>query len=54
MIKSENDSVNTFKKKIYFIEIFINPLAASYIAHIHTLVCHSLDVTFGIKATYIM
>ena len=52
MIKSENDSRNTIKAN--FIELSIDPLVASHVIHLHTLVCDSLDVTFGIKATCIM
>ena len=37
--------------KANFIELFIDPLVASYITHLYTLVCDSLDVTFVIKAT---
>ena len=49
IIKSENDSLNT-----NCIEFFTDPLLGSYITHLYTLVCYSLDVTFGIKATCVM
>ena len=48
IIKSENDTINRVKKAS-FIEVFTDPLVASYIIHLDTLVCDSLDVTFGIK-----
>ena len=48
-----NNSINTVKKASV-IEHFIDPLVASYIAHLYTLVCDSLDVTFGIKTTHIV
>ena len=52
MIKSENDSINTVKKQIILNSI--DSLVASYITHLYTLVCGSLDVIFGIKAICIM
>ena len=52
MNKLENDSINTVKKQnLIFIELFTDSLVASYVTHLFTLVCDSLDVTFGIKAT---
>ena len=49
MIKSVQTQLKT-----NFIELFTDLLVASYITHLYTLVCDSLDVTFGIKATCIM
>ena len=52
MNKLENDSINTVKKQnLIFIELFTESLVASYVSHLFTLICDSLDVTFGIKAT---
>ena len=53
IIKSENDTINTVRKA-NFIELFTDPLVASYITHLYTLVYDSLCVIFGIKVTCIM
>ena len=45
-IKSQNIRATQLKN--------IDPLVASYITHLYTLVCDSLDVTFCIKMSYII
>ena len=40
--------------KASVIEPSTDPLVASHIKHLYTLVCDSIDITFGFRKTYIM